>query len=406
MWFAGIDWADQHHDVVVVSETGQQVGRRRVAHSAEGIAELTAYLRGFAETEHPDQVEQLACVVETTHGLLVAALLEAGLCVYPVHPTALMGMRPPSGAKSDALDALLLARKGRNDWPDLRVLRPDTPLVEELKTLTRDLEGLIREQTRLVNQLTACLKAYYPAALASFDGLTRRAALAFLQAFPTPEATRQADAEQIHAILAAVHYPRAAQKAADLHALAQRPQLAASAGVVRAKVRLTRALVAQLQLLVEQIAAYDQAIQELFTQHEDHALFASLPGAGRRLAPRLLAEWGDDRERYANAASVQALGGTAPVLFQSGGYRKVRRRVACVNALRQALYHFAQESVLFEEWARDYYRRKRAQGKTRAMALRALANRWVRIIYAMWTHHEPYQPTIFLAAQRAHAQSA
>jgi transposase len=165
------------------------------------------------------------------------------------------------------------------------------------------------------------------------------------------------------------------------------------------------ALRAQLQLLTSQIAQFDQAIQQLFTQHADAALFASLPGAGRRLAPRLLAEWGEDRRRFTSAASVQALAGTAPVVFQSGNFRGVRRRVACVNALRQALYHFARESVLFEPWAKAYYQRKRAQGKSRGMALRALANHWVRILYAMWQRHQPYEREVFVAAQRAHGRT-
>src|SRR5262249_52074918 len=145
--------------------------------------------------EHPVSPEapgQVACVVETNHGLLIAALLEAGLAVYPVHPIAVGHLRPPSGVKTDALDAFLLARKGRSDWPDLRLLQPDAPLVQELKTLTRDLESLLRDQTRLVNQATACLKAYYPAALTCFDGLTRHVTLAFLQAFPTPEQAEHA----------------------------------------------------------------------------------------------------------------------------------------------------------------------------------------------------------------------
>src|SRR5215831_19211419 len=136
MWFAGIDWADQHHDVVVLDGEGHQIASARVAHSVEGLADLSALLRGLAV---PDgQLEDVVCLVETTQGLLITALLEAGLCVYPVNPKSIDGLRPPSGVKTDALDALLLARKGHSDWPDLRVLRPDTPLLQELKTLTRD----------------------------------------------------------------------------------------------------------------------------------------------------------------------------------------------------------------------------------------------------------------------------
>jgi transposase len=162
------------------------------------------------------------------------------------------------------------------------------------------------------------------------------------------------------------------------------------------------ALRAQLAVLSTQVAAFDQAIPQLFAQPADRAVFASLPGAGRRLAPRLLAEGGEDRTRYASAASVRALAGTAPVLFQSGAFRGVRRRRACVNAWRQALSHCAWESVPCAPWATASYQRKRAQGKTDALALRAVANQWVRILYALWQARQPYQRAICLAAQHAH----
>jgi hypothetical protein len=239
-------------------------------------------------------------------------------------------------------------------------------------------------------------------ALELFDGVQRRVTLAFLQAFPTPEQARAASVEERVAALASVQYPHAAAQAQTLQTVLRRPQLPASEGALRAKARLTLALVAQLPALREHIGAYEQAIDQLFAQHPDAPLFASLPGAGRRLAPRLLAEWGEDRARYTSAASVQAVAGTAPALDQSGAFRGVRRRVACVTALRQTLFHFARESVLLEDWAKAFYQRKRDQGKTRAMALRALANHWVRILYAMWTHHTRYDPAIFLAAQQAH----
>jgi Transposase IS116/IS110/IS902 family len=169
--------------------------------------------------------------------------------------------------------------------------------------------------------------------------------------------------------------------------------------------RLTGALVAQLLPVVEQIAAYDEEIERLFCDHPDAALFVSLPGAGKRLAPRLLAGWGDDRERYASAQSMQGLAGTAPVAFQSGKYRKAYKRYACIKPLRNALYQFAWQSTK-EAWALAYYRRKRQEGKSHSVALRALANQWVRLIHAMWRREQPYDAAIFRAAQEAHARPA
>ena len=109
----------------------------------------------------------------------------------------------------------------------------------------------------------------------------------------------------------------------------------------------------QLLPLIEQIAQYDKEIRTLFLTHEDYELFVSLPRAGKRLAPRLLAEIGDDRTRYQDASSLQALGGTSPVLFQSGMYSKAHRRMACIKPLRNALHQFAWQTTRSEAWARE-----------------------------------------------------
>jgi transposase len=408
MWFAGIDWADAHHDVAVVDETGRQHSALRVAHSAAGLDALITFLRGYASTgsDTPADPEQIACIVETTHGLLITALLEAGFPVYPVNPKTLEHWRKPSGAKTDTIDAYLLARKGRSDLGELRRLAPDSPLVQELKLLTRDQDALVQTQTRLVNQLTAGLKAYFPGALTLFTKLQQPATLAFLQHYPTLEAAEAASVEELTAFLRSLpRFPSAARAAERIHARLHQPQLRADAVTTRAKARLAQALVAQLVPLLEQIAAYDAEIERLFGEHEDAAVFLSLPGAGRRLAPRMLVGWGDDRERYASAQSMQGLAGTAPVAFQSGKYTKAHKRYACSKPLRNTLYQFAWQSTR-ETWAREYYQRKRREGKSHSVALRALANQWVRLIHAMWRAQALYDEAIFRAAQEAHTRPA
>jgi transposase len=311
-WFAGIDWADSHHDVMVIDETGQQAGSLRVAHTKAGIEELKRFLLEIARTP-----EQLACIVETSHGLLIAALLEAGFTIYPVNP------------KTDAIDAYLLAKTGRSDLADLRKLQPDAPIVAELKLLTRDQDGLIQTQTRLVNQLTACLKTYYPVALTLFSGaLHQRSTLAFLQTYPTPEAAMAASASEIATLLRKEHHPHPKERAELIVELLHQPQLMADAVTARAKSRLMLALVSQLVPLVAQIAHYDKEIRRLFLSHEDNEVFSSLPRAGKRLA------------------------GTAPVAFQSGTYAKAHKRYACLKPLRNALYQFAWQSTLQERMAR------------------------------------------------------
>jgi transposase len=249
--------------------------------------------------------------------------------------------------------------------------------VQELKTLTRDQDALIQMQTRLVNQLTACLKDYYPLALQLFAQLQQRSTLLFLQTYPTPQRAMGASREQI------------------LHTLKQ----AGHTNPEKAAHKIFEAL-------HQDIASYDKEIERLFLGHAESELFTSLPRAGKRLAPRLLAEIGDDPERYADASSLQALAGTSPVLFQSGTYAKAHRRQGCVKPLRNALSQFAWQSTQQEAWARAYYERKRAEGKSHSVAVQALSNIWARILFAMLKSHEPYASATFETAKRLHAPKA
>ncbi len=400
MKFCGIDWANDHHDALSIDEQGRQLGSIHVDHTPDGLSRLNTYLEGIAGESSHDQV---ACIIETTHGLLITFLLEHQWPVYPVNPRTVDRHRAPSGAKTDTIDAYLLAKAGRADFHDLRRLNPDSQLIQELKELTRDQDTLIKAQTRLLNQLTACLKAYYPAGLIAFSKVEQPCTLAFLRAYPTPQQAQQASVADLTTLLKKQRYPGAERKAKELAVTLRQPQLGASDITTRTKARLMLALLDQLEPLMRQIADYDQEIERLFFQHEDHELFQSLPGAGARLAPRLLAEIGDDRGRYLSAMSLQALAGTSPVLFQSGMYAKAHRRLGCIKPLRNALQQFAFQS-LRETWAKAYYQRKRAEGKSHTVAIRALANVWTRIVFAIWTKKEAYQTTTFEAAQLAHAR--
>jgi len=385
--------------VVVLDDAGKRVGARRFPHSPEGLNELKQFVLSIAMS--PDN---LAWIVETSHGLLINFLLSAGFPVYPVNPKMAQKLRKVAGAKTDQIDASVLAKLGRFDLDELRRLEPDSPTVQELKLLTRDQDALILTQTRLVNQLIARLKDYDPVALHLFTKLRQRSTLLFLQAHPSLQAVRAASLEEIKATLHAGKHTSPTKVASKIFEEVHRPQLETSEIIVRAKSRLMLALVKQLLVVIEEIAHYDEEIEALFLTHEDHELWRSFPRVGKRLAPRRLSEWGDDRHRYADAKSVQTLAGTAPVPFQSGKYAKAHQRFACVKPLRDDLQQFAWQSTLSEPWAASYYQRKLAEGKTRSMAVRALANVWVRIIYRVWQNKTSYQAEVFEAAQQAHAK--
>ncbi len=189
-------------------------------------------------------------------------------------------------------------------------------------------------------------------ALTLFSKLNQAATLAFLRAYPTPQQAHQATSEELVVLLKKTRYPGAQTAAQRLVTQLKLPMLLANQVTTRTKARLLLALLDQLEPLVHQIAAYDEEIERLFLTSEDHDLFQTLPGAGARLAPRLLAEIGDDRHRYQSSASLQALAGTSPVLFQSGTYAKAHRRVGCIKPLRNALHQFAFHSTRSEPWAK------------------------------------------------------
>jgi len=261
MWYAGIDWASEHHDALVIDEKGRQVATIRVDHNPQGLAKLNTFLEqiiGSLPKEH------MACIIETTHGLLIAHLLEAGWPVYPVNPRTVDRRRSASGAKTDTIDAYLLAKTGRADFADLHRLTPDSEKVAELKLLTRDQDGLIQMQTRLVNQLTACLKAYYPVALELFSQLQQHTTLVFLQTYPTPEAAMAASTDQIAQVVKQAGHPNPLGVAPKIVERLHQPHLQANAVTTRTKSRLMLALVRQLLPLIEQIAQYDQEIHTLF----------------------------------------------------------------------------------------------------------------------------------------------
>ena len=227
--------------------------------------------------------------------------------------------------------------------------------------------------------------------------------LAFLRAYPSLQAARSASVEELTATLKQARYPGARHKAQQIAKHLQQPCLQASQVTTRTKSRLMLALVDQLEPLLKQIAEYDKEIERLFLRHEDLELFQSLPRALPRLAPRLLAELGDDRTRYESASSLQALAGTSPVLFQSGTYQKAHRRLGCIKPWRNALQQFGGPSTHSEAWAKEDYQRKRTEGKSHTVAVRALANVWARLLYAVWKTKQPYQTTTFEQALLAHA---
>ena len=384
--YCGFDWAKDAHQAAVVDKSGAVVLELSFGNTAEGWATFAARLLALGGT--------VGVAIETSSGPAVERLLQMGLSLYPMNPKSAQRYRDRknvSGAKSDPLDAHSFADALRTDGHGWRRLLPLDPLTQELRILCRDEITLIEQRTALVNQLRAALGEYYPIALEAFDDWTHSAAWQFVVAFATPAVLEGAGKRRWQKFLHAhkLFRPQTAERRLELFAKA-RAFASPSEAVTKAKSLLAVSLCKQLLTLQQQLDAYRRRIQQLFDTHPDHDLFGSLPGAGSKLAPRLLAEIGADRDTFATAEGLQCYAGTAPVTRKSGRSRVVFFRRACNPVLRATVHLWADLSRSCCAWAQAYYQKKKDQGMSHAQALRCLGQRWLKILFVMWQEHKTY----------------
>jgi len=402
-FFAGFDWAKDAHQLAVVDHRGCILLEIHFEHSAEGWAKLRRRL--------VDRVGQdlsiLGVAIETNAGPAVEQLLQQGCVVFPMHPKAAQRYRDrkaPSGGKSDSLDAWSFADALRTDGHAWRPLVPEDPATQELRLLCRDEAGLIEKRTGLVNELRQALYEYYPEALEAFDDWTAVSAWAFVERFPTPQALIRAGKRRWEKFLHTHHLGRPQTYSKRLEVFARAGAMRFSPAVTAAKSLLALSLVKQLQVAQKQLKEYRRGIEARFAEHPAAELFASLPGAGSKLAPRLLAECAGRRDFFDSAQGLQCYAGTAPVRYQSGQVTKVRMRRACNKHLRAAVHLWSNLSRAQCPWAQTYYEKKRAEGQTHACALRCLGQRWLKILWKILQTGHPYDEALHTRNQIRHGQ--
>ena len=394
--YAGFDWARDHHDVVIVDGQGQIVAEFRFPHSLEGWNQFGSRIQNYPA---------VAVAIETSQGAAVDQLLQRGCTVYPVNPHSARSYRErkaPSGNKTDHLDAWSLADALRIDGQQWKTLQPVDPLTQQIQLLCRDEIGLIEQRTALVNQLQQALSEYYPAALAAFDDWTRPSCWDFVLQFPTPEKLAAAGPRRWEKFLHTQKLWRPETAAQRMETFQNARQFCGSAAVTAAKTLLAVSLAKMLNALQDQLDEYRRQIQALFGQHPESALFGSLPGAGQKLAPRLLGEVGGDPKRFEDTANLQCVAGTAPVSFQSGQIHKVRIRFQCNKVLRHTVHLWAACCLPVCPWAEIYYKQKRQEGKSHACALRCLGQRLLKILWRMLQTRRPYDADLHTKNQQAH----
>ena len=393
MVFVGIDWAEAHHDACVVDAAGKVLGRRRVAEGLEGVRQLHELLAAHAE-----QSEQVVVGIETDRGLLVSALLAAGYQVYAINPLSASRYRERHGtsrAKSDPGDAKVLADLVRTDRHNHRPMPGDSELAEAVKVLARGHQDLVWSRQRFVNRLRNVLREFYPAALEAFKDLGAGEALAVLERAPTPwEGRRLSQAKIVSALRRGGRERHLEARAAEIQTALRSEQLQAPAGVASAYGVVVKSSVTVLMQMNQQLAELEAELAQSFEGHPDAEIYRSLPGLGVILSARVLAEFGDDPNRFDHPKSRKAYAGTAPITKASGTRQVVLARVARNRRLADACYLWAFSSLTRSAGARRYYDSLRGRGQTHHQALRALANRWVGILHGCLRYRARYSEDI------------
>jgi transposase len=397
--WVGLDWADKEHalclEVSGSSSRESSILQQTPQALHAWVAQLRARFGG----------RTVAIALEQSRGAVIYALMRYDfLLLYPIPPLSLASYRKSfasSGAKTDPSDAALLLELIRLHRDRFHAWVPDDTATRTLQLLVEYRRRCVDGRTHLIERITSLLKTYYPQALEWAGELDHAAASDFLEQWPSLPALQQASAKQLQP-----HYGKGGRAkpglAAWMREIRAARTLTDDPAVVLPSQLMVQTAVAQVRLLNASIAQFEQHIQALFHQHPDRALFEGLPGAGPALAPRLLAAFGTDRERFQQAQQIQQLSGIAPVTEQSGKTRYVHWRIGCPRFMRQTFHEFATHSIARCSWARAYYQLQRDRGKQHHAAVRALAYKWMRILFRCWKDRVPYDETLYLSSLERH----
>ena len=393
--YVGLDWADTKHDVCIQGAESSEREFDCIPHRVDKIEEWILAL-------HSRFGGPIAIMLELTRGPVVYALQKYDfLELIPINPTVLAKYRKflhPSGAKNDPGDAELaldIALHHPDHFPPLKV---QSARLRELHLLVEHRRQLVGDKVRLTNRLCDTLKQYYPQALEWFENRGTVLFCDFIARWPSLDKVQHARNTTLKSFFRAHHTYRHDVQERRIRGIRSAQSLTRDQAVINAYSLQAQVIVEQLRVILDAIAGYDTKIAELASDHPDYDLFATLPGAGVTLAPRLLVAFGEERERFHSATEMQMYAGVAPVTEQSGNKRWVHWRTQCPKFLRQTFVEWATHSIGQSYWAEKYYRQQRAKGNTHQGAVRALAFKWIRILYRCWKSRTPYDESKYLKA--------
>lgn len=395
----GVDWGDREHAFEVVSPVGSS-GRGERGKVKQTPGALVEWVMGL-RSKYPEG--RIAIAVEQSRGAFIHAMMGYDFVdLMPLNPAQVASYRAalrPSGAKDDPFDAGVVGQFTLKHPQSIRVWKAQDPVTRELDYLTQWRRKLVDQRTAAIQQTVDALKQYYPQAIEWGGESGSPMWCDFLEQWPTLDQVRRARPDTIRRFYTEHHSRSASAIERRIAEMASAVALTTDAAILAGRSLLVGSLAKLIASLSEQIAVFDQRIGELWQSHPDRAVFESLPGAGRILAPRLAAALGTDRSRW-DACSLQRFSGIAPIVTASGATYVVQARHRCPKFVRQTFHEFALHSIGFSLWAEAFYQEQRKRGKGHHAAVRALAFRWIRIIVACWKSGTPYDEARYLERLR------
>jgi len=389
----GLDWGDQQHAFALQDRDGTSESGT-IPHSAESLHQWLGRL-----AQHYGG-RPVALAVEASRGAVVHALLQyPWLIIYPINPLTSARYRSaftPSGAKDDLPDAQVLLDLVRHHAQKLRPLELQDALTVQLAGLVEARRGMVDHRTGVLNQLTSLLKTYYPQALQLLDDLNTELAVAFLDRWPDLLSLKKSKPASIKRFYYQYNVRSTELIDQRLALIAQAVALTTDEARVSVAVLQLRQLLDQVRVFHKHIPLLNAQIKAVFARHPNAALFRDLPGAGPQLAPRLCAAFGTLTSLYPDPASLQQYVGVAPVRQKSGNQLWIHWRWGAPTFLRQTFVEWAGQTVRYSAWARVYYERMLKLGKKHAVILRALAFKWIRVLWKCWQTQTPYDEARYL----------
>jgi transposase len=390
----GIDWADSKHDICLIDPATGQHEASILRHSSQTIDEWATTLRARFGGE------QIAVCLEQSRGPLIYALMKYDfITLYPVNPSTLSRYREafsPSRHKDDSTDAAYLAELLAHHRDHLRAWQPDDERTRTLRYLVEHRRRLVADRTRISNRMTSLLKGYFPQVLEWFPDIRTTLVCDFLLRWPALDTLRRVRGETLSKFFRAHNSVRTETIEKRVAGIKQAVPLVTDQAVIASSVVMVKALAAQMKTTLCAVKEFDSEIAALCAVNDDFVLLKSLPGAGQNYAARLTVALGSDRGRWRSADELAQLSGIAPVMERSGKSCRVRWRYFCPKFLRQSFHEYAGASVKYSFWARAYYDGQRMKGKSHQAAVRALAFKWIRIIYRCWQTRTPYDEVKYL----------